>query len=77
MGKANTYNHQPFQKETIKWYTETRWVDIETGEILKEHEAKKNYIVTKNEIKYERNSKHGTRIILKHCKINRQCQFQF
>jgi len=58
---------------TVKWYTVTEYVDVETGEIITKSEYERNYYATGIIQKTtEKNHKYGITKITKECRRNGQ-----
>lgn len=49
------------------WYTQSEYVDIQTGEQIKKNEAENKYIIIRKKIKYEINNDYGIRRIINEC----------
>lgn len=62
-------------KDIKKWYTESEYVNLETGEQINKNEIENNYIIIRKKIKYEINNRGynnteqiGIRKIINECR---------
>jgi len=60
------------ERKTIKWYTMTEYVDIETGELISKSEYEKNYYKIKNNKKIEITENHGIIKYITECRQHGQ-----
>lgn len=58
--------------ETIKWYTDTIYVDQATGEVISKWNADANYDEILRNVKIEKHEKHNLRKIYVYCERKRQ-----
>lgn len=56
----------------MQWKSYKKYLDVETGEEIKESEAKKNYIIIKKESKSYITNGNGRREIIVICKKSNQ-----
>lgn len=62
-----------YTEQEITWRTlPTKWVDIDTGEIITEAEAKRAYVVIKTKTEKHVQRKTGTITHTKLCRTSRQ-----
>jgi hypothetical protein len=63
-------------KTIKKWYTESQWIDIETGEILKKDQYKE-YYKTNQTRKIEITGTYGIIKYITECRPRNQTRFNF
>lgn len=60
-----------------KWFTQTTWVELETGEVLSKSKVEREYIILNNTSTVQDCGAYNLKIITYECEKNRQLKIQF